>query len=186
MKKFDEIAAKRKISLFAGTDAHSNIGFHLFGDDAGNKLINIKLDPYESTFRIVRVHVLLEKEKPLTRENLIVAFKASRYFVGFDALGDTSGFRFEALGGGRSTAQGGEFPLADDTQLRATLQRDIAARFVVYRNGEIFRAFSDADRNEMEIPINEPGEYRVEVYLEYLGSPFDKMPWIISNPIYVR
>jgi hypothetical protein len=31
-----------------------------------------------------------------------------------------------------------------------------------------------------------PGEYRVEVYRELLGSPFDKMPWIISNPIYVR
>ena len=50
LAKFDEAAAKRPISLFAGTDAHSNIGFHIFGDDAGNKLINIKIDPYEKIF----------------------------------------------------------------------------------------------------------------------------------------
>ncbi len=37
LRKFDGIAAKRNVSLVAGTDAHSNIGFHLFGDDAGNK-----------------------------------------------------------------------------------------------------------------------------------------------------
>ena len=36
LAKFDETAAQRPISLFAGTDAHSNIGFHIFGDDAGN------------------------------------------------------------------------------------------------------------------------------------------------------
>src|SRR5215213_5532701 len=68
LAKFDEMATQRNISLFAGTDAHSNIGFHLFGDDAGNKLINIKVDPYASSFGVVRMHVLIEKEKPLNRE----------------------------------------------------------------------------------------------------------------------
>src|SRR5688500_832183 len=54
LKRFDEIASKRKISLFAGTDAHSNIGFHLFGDDNGNKAINFKIDHYASIFRLAR------------------------------------------------------------------------------------------------------------------------------------
>ncbi|MCA1639656.1 MAG: hypothetical protein LC768_15220 [Acidobacteria bacterium] len=68
LQKFDEITSQRKLTLFAGTDAHSNIGFHLFGDDAGNKLINIKIDRYESVFQAMRNHVLLEKNKPLTQE----------------------------------------------------------------------------------------------------------------------
>ncbi|HEV8592994.1 MAG TPA: hypothetical protein VGQ55_12890, partial [Pyrinomonadaceae bacterium] len=73
LAKFDEIAAKRKISLGAGTDAHSNIGFHLFGDDAGNKLLNVKIDPYATTFGMVRLHVLIAKDKPFDRETLIEA-----------------------------------------------------------------------------------------------------------------
>jgi hypothetical protein len=32
----------------------------------------------------------------------------------------------------------------------------------------------------------ERGTYRVEVYLDSLGAPFNRLPWIISNPIYVR
>ena len=78
LAKFDEIAAQRKISLFAGTDAHSNLGFHFFGDDAGNKIINIKLDPYETIFRMARMHVLIEKDKPFDRESLIEAIRVGR------------------------------------------------------------------------------------------------------------
>jgi len=36
------------------------------------------------------------------------------------------------------------------------------------------------------VPADGPGVYRVEVYREDLGEPFSKMPWIMSNPIYVR
>src|SRR5690606_14176813 len=35
LRRFDETSMQRKVSLFAGTDAHSNIGFHLFGDETG-------------------------------------------------------------------------------------------------------------------------------------------------------
>src|SRR5687768_4538043 len=86
LAKFDEIAAQRNISLFAGTDAHSNIGVHLFGDGAGNELINIKLDPYATVFRMARLHVLIEKNKPITRESLLDAIKFGSFFIGFDAL----------------------------------------------------------------------------------------------------
>lgn len=186
LKKFDEIAAKRKISLFAGTDAHSNIGFHLLGDDAGNKLINIKLDPYESTFRIVRVHVLLEKEKPLTRENLIEAMKSGRYFVGFDVLGDTTGFSFTAedAGGKHSPGDG----IGQSAGIKLLAETPAFGHFAFFKNGEkIFDTRGDSvDYRDYAIEARGPGAYRVEVYLPKLGDPFDKMPWIISNPIYVR
>jgi hypothetical protein len=37
-----------------------------------------------------------------------------------------------------------------------------------------------------QFDARDPGAYRVEVYRDDLGQPFDKVPWIISNPIYVR
>ncbi len=58
------------------------------------------------------------------------------------------------------------------------------ARFVVFKNGECF--FEQADTTEIAVNVTERAAYRIEVYRDALGSPYDKMPWIISNPIYVR
>jgi len=182
LAKFDEIAAKRKVVFTAGTDAHSNIGFHLLGDDAGNKLINIKIDPYKTTFQLARVHVLIDKNKPITRENLIEALKMGHAFVGFDVLGDTSGFSFSANNGAETRVMGDDIALSQGVKLQAF--SPVPARFVVFRNGERFS--ESQPTGEILSDVKESGTYRVEVYLDQLGSPFDKMPWIISDPIYVR
>jgi hypothetical protein len=203
LQKFDEVAAKRNISLFAGTDAHSNVGFHLFGDDSGNKGLKIKIDDYTTIFKLARQHVLIEKDKPLTRETLLEALKAGRSFIGFDAIGDTSGFRFEAVrtdqesdANVESVTMGSQM---SDNSLSFRVTSPKEARFVIFRNGEKFSECIPERQVtiDIDIPLNSQlcsnhgvgygqGTYRVEVYLDQLGPPFDKMPWIISNPIYVR
>lgn len=183
LQKFDEIAARRKISLFAGTDAHSNIGFHLLGDDTGNKLINIKLDAYETIFGIARMHVLLFRGQEFNRENLLRAIQFGQAFLGFDSLGDTSGFSFEATENNSwLQGMGGEVKGRPGLGLRAAAP--LNARFIIFRDGSKF--FEASDIREVSVEAGEPGAYRVEVYRDDLGPPFDKMPWIISNPIYVR
>ncbi len=184
LQKFDEIAAKRKISLFAGTDAHSNIGFHLFGDDAGNKLINIKIDRYETIFRLARLHVLLAKEQPLDAQSLIYSIKSGHSFIGFDVLGDTTGFSFTAKQNFFTATIGDEIDHGWTSLLGLKATSPTEARFIVFKNGEKF--YESGQTTEITVNPNEPGAYRVEVYLDQLGPPFDKMPWIISNPIYVR
>jgi hypothetical protein len=189
LAKFDEIASRQPISLFAGTDAHSNIGFHIFGDDAGNKLLGIKLDPYETIFRIARIHVQIEKDKEFNREALLDAIRAGRYFVGFDAIGDTTGF---SLSGSscedKNRAEGSHLELCNDLGIRVGAhilgQSPLLSRFVVYRNGEVFSEIPAS--GTFEFSTTQSGAYRVEVYRDELGPPFDKIPWIISNPIYVQ
>ena len=166
LRKFDEVAAKRNITMIAGTDAHSNIGFHLFGDDAGNDLLGLKLDPYEKIFRLVRQHVLIEKDKPLTRENLIEALRSGRSFIGFDVLGDTTGFRFGQC---------------DIDAL--CVNSPAESRIALLKDGQ---KLAEDQGLSLKYGPYDKGVYRVEVYLDQLGPPFDKMPWIISNPIYVR
>lgn len=182
LQKFDEIAARRRLLLFAGSDAHSNLGFHLGGDDSGTKLINLKFDDYETIFRLVRTHVLLEKNKPLARENLIDALKRGRCFVGLDILGDAKGFLFTAENGAESRIMGDEIKLASGVRLRAAAP--LAGRFIVFKNGE--KIFEAGGTTEIVFEAKEAGAYRVEVYLDRLAGAFDKMPWIVSNPIYVR
>jgi len=152
------------------------------GDDAGNKIINLKIDRYQTIFGTMRNHVLLEKDKPLTTENLLQALKSGRVFVGLDALSDTKGFSFTAANGAESKTMGDEIALTEDTSLKIAAAQ--TARFVVFKNGE--KIHEAAGAREIVFPIKEKGTYRAEVYLDALGEPFDKMPWIISNPIYVR
>jgi hypothetical protein len=182
LRKFDEIAARRKITIFAGSDAHSNLGFHIFGDDAGNKIINFKFDDYATVFRLVRTHVLLEKDKSLTQENLIEALKNGRAFIGFDVLSDTTGFSFAAENETERKIQGDEIALQNGVKLKIAAPQ--TARFVVFRSGE--KVYEEAAKTEIVFEAKEKGAYRAEVYLDSLRSPFDAMPWIISNPIYVR
>ncbi len=183
LKKFDEISKNRKISLTAGNDSHSNIGFHLLGDDAGNKLINLKLDPFEMTFRIFRTYILLEKENRLSQETLLEAIKNGHSYVGFDAMSDASGFSFTAENGRETRIMGDEISFAEN-QTNLKINSPQTARIVIFKNGE--KVSETAEIKEVIFPVSEKGVYRVEVYLDSLGNPFDKMPWIISNPIYIK
>lgn len=182
LQKYDEIAAKRRVTLFGGADAHSNIGYHLFGDDAGNKPIGFKVDPYGMVFQLVRLHLLTKKGEPLTRESLIDTFKKGNFYTGFDVIGDSSGFSVTTKDGDATKTMGDEVTLSPQTKLTASAP--LPARFVVFKNGERF--FEQADTNEISVNVTERAAYRIEVYRDSLGSPYDKMPWIISNPIYVR
>jgi hypothetical protein len=175
---YDEQTKSRKLTLFGGSDAHSNIGFHLFGDEANNKFLSVKLDDYATIFRVMRTHILLAKDKPLTQENLITALKNGNCYVGYDAMSDTTGFSFSA----NDKIQGDEVSLQNSVNLKVNAPQ--SARFILYRNGE--KVHEQSGTNEMNFDAEEIGTYRTEVYLDSLESPFNTMPWIISNPIYVK
>jgi hypothetical protein len=175
---YDEQTKSRELTLFAGSDAHSNIGFHLFGDDANHKIVNLKFDDYATIFRVMRTHVLLAKDKPLTQENLLAALKNGNCYAGFDAMSDTTGFSFTA----NDKIQGDEVSMQNSVNLKADAPQ--SAKFVLYRNGG--KVYEQTNTNEMNFEAKESGTYRVEVYLESLESPFNSIPWILSNPIYIR
>jgi hypothetical protein len=50
---------------------------------------------------------------------------------------------------------------------------------VILKDGTVW---VDETGNAKEVAVTERGVYRVEVYLPQVGN----LPWIISNPIYVR
>jgi hypothetical protein len=183
LRRYDAIAREKRLLLTAGADAHSNKGYYLIADDEGNRHIGIKIDPYEVVFGLVRMHVLLEEGMPLTRESLIDALRKGHAFIGFDVLGDTSGFSYIAENGSERRIMGDEIALGHGVKLSATAPG--TGRFVLYRDGEPVNEASGA--TEANFTADRPGAYRVEVYRNELGEPFEReAPWIMANPIYVR
>jgi hypothetical protein len=174
---------------FAGNDAHANVGFAL-QDRAGEKILDFKLDPYERSFRLVRTHVLLEKGQPFDESNLLAALRLGHFFLAFDVFGDPTGFRFTAAtepgeAFTRSHANmGDELTLPPGGEVRLKVCSPVQGRTVFYRDGQV--AHEVADSSRAYLTVEQKGVYRVEVYLDQLGSLLEGKPWIISNPIFVR
>ena len=181
LSKWDQALTRARLTGVAGNDAHANIGISL-KDSSGKTLLGIQLDPYETSFRLVRLHTLIEADKPLDATSLLDAVRAGHCFIGFDFLGDSSGFSFTAENAGERKIQGDEILLKPETRLR--VQSPVAGRIVIYKDGSTL--VDETGISGKELPILEKGVYRAEVYLPQLGSMVRHQPWIISNPIYVR
>lgn len=179
--KWDQALTRARLTAVAGNDAHANIGVSL-KDSSGKTLLGIELDPYETSFRLVRLHALIETNKPLDATSLLDAVRAGHCFIGFDFLGDSSGFSFTAENAGERKIQGDEISLKPETRLR--VQSPVASRIVIYKDGSVL--VDETGISGKDLPISEKGVYRTEIYLPQLGPLVATQPWIISNPIYVR
>lgn len=181
LTKWDQALTRTKLTAVGGNDAHANIGVSL-KDSSGKTLLGVQLDPYETSFRLVRLHALIEQNRSLDGPSVLAAVRAGHVFIGFDFLGDSSGFTFEAENGGERKIQGDEIALQHGTRLR--VRTPVSSRIVVLKDGAVF--VDENAINAKEMAITERGVYRVEVYLPQLGPMVAQKPWIISNPIYVR
>ncbi|MFN2531548.1 MAG: hypothetical protein ABR555_09650 [Pyrinomonadaceae bacterium] len=177
LKKWDQLLENHRLTATAGNDAHANVGFSL-RDRTGKTLAGIDLDPYHTSFHIVRLHTLVPAEKRFDAGSLINALKAGHCFIGFDIFGDTSGFSFS----GDNKIQGDEIELQPHTTLKVEVP--VSSHVILFKDGAVF-----ADESAVtfkEFPVSARGVYRVEVYLPQLGGRLANQPWIISNPIWVR
>ena len=185
LRRWDElnVAGARRTYAFAGNDAHANVGLS-FQDQAGGKLLELKLDPYERSFRLVRTHVLLPKNTPLEESSLLAALRDGHSYLAFDLFGDPTGFRFTADNGTDVRMMGDEIGLPAGGRVRLAARSPVKCRTVFFRDGQVAAEVRDSGLAEFNADVK--GVYRVEVYLDQLGSLLDAKPWIISNPIFVR
>jgi hypothetical protein len=185
LKKWDEEITRQgqKLVGIAGNDSHSNVGISL-NDSSGNPLLGLKLDPYERSFRLVRLHVLIEdlRAPNLTNEALLAAISSGNCFIGYDLFGDTSGFRFTAQDTNETRIMGDQITLEGEVLLTVTVP--VVGRIMLLKDGVTVKDHSGISK--LEFAAKEKGAYRVEVYLPQLPRPAGDQPWIISNPIYVK
>ena len=181
LKRWDEamLSDHHKLVAVAGSDAHSNVGLSV-NDASGKQWLGVKLDPYERSFRVVRTHVLIKKDKALTQEALLEAISKGHCYISFDLFGDAKGFTFAPVGPG-ANVMGDEILSIRGSQLRSAAP--LFCRFVLFKDGLVA---DEKSGTTVEFVIDGPGTYRVEAYLDPLPTPVRGQPWIISNPIYVK
>ena len=182
LSKWDEMLRQKKLVATAGNDSHSNVGFTL-NDSSGNVRLGFKLDTYETSFHLVRVHVLVPRAAQAFDSNeLLAALKSGHCFIGFDLLSDTTGFRFEAANASGTKLPGDDIAFQSETGLK--ILTPVSSRIRIMKDGRLI--YEENGVKSVDWKVTERGIYRVEVYLPQLGAPVGEQPWIISNPIYVR
>jgi hypothetical protein len=176
LRKWDELLTKgRPVVAIGGSDAHE------FPVSMGP--LRRRLFPYEFHFQGINTHIWVEK--PLSSElvedrRLIVeALRKGHAFIGYDLPASTRGFRFTAQGKAGSAWMGDQIPVQDGVTLQIRLPRRTECHLI--KDGKVIKSWR---RRETCTHITtQPGVYRVEVYLHYMGS---RRGWIFSNPIYVK
>lgn len=176
LRRWDDLLRDgQKVVAIGGSDAHALPG--RLG------ILRRTLFPYEFHFKAINTHLFIPT--PLTgdlgtdRRLVLDALGQGRGFVGNDLPMSTRGFRFTAKGKDRTAWMGDEVSAQGGVTLQIRLPLPSECRLI--RNGKVIKTWFT--RETCTHITNEPGVYRVEVYVNYLGR---KRGWIFSNPIYIK
>jgi hypothetical protein len=141
------------------------------------------LFPYEFHFRAINTHLFIPQalsgDIVQDRRLVLEALGAGRGFIGYDLPALTRGFRFTARGREETAWMGEEISARGGLTFQIRLP--LPAETHLIKDGKLLKTWT---RHETCTYITaNPGVYRVEAYVEYLG---ERRGWIFSNPIYVR
>ncbi|MBS0267139.1 MAG: PHP domain-containing protein [Planctomycetes bacterium] len=161
----------------ATLDLKSNPALALVFKNAkpGELAFELRFDRYEYSLRHVSTHLLLDE---LSHKAVWAALEAGRAYVAFDWIADPRGFEFCVNEGTARHEMGSRLDHREGLRLAA--QAPLPVHWKLIRSGKVIR---EADGPQLEFDIADPGNYRVEAWLNVGGKD---LTWILSNPIYVR
>ncbi|HEB36461.1 MAG TPA: hypothetical protein ENI18_11555 [Candidatus Aminicenantes bacterium] len=142
---------------------------------------------YRPALNLLRLHLLLQS--PLSEDfdtaqhQVYEALRKGRFYNSIHAAAHAHGFRFWGEEGGKTTPMGSTVILDSSVPLNIEAPFPFAKEIHLVHNGKMILRSTE---NSISYEAAHPGTYRVEVYLTE-RSPLDKnIPWIISNPIFLR
>lgn len=179
LRRWDDlmITRRERIVAIGGSDAHA---LHMRLGPLRRTVF-----PYEYHFYSVNTHLLTNDclcgdDFQADAGVVLTALRQGHAFIGYDLPASTRGFRFTAQGQGATAIMGDEIRL--ETGVTFQIRLPGKAECILVRDGQPIRRWNPGRDIHAHI-TNQPGIYRVECYLQYLGR---RRAWIFSNPIYVR
>ncbi|MFO7900966.1 MAG: CehA/McbA family metallohydrolase [Planctomycetota bacterium] len=172
LRRWDQVALRRHCAGIAALDSHERrYPIPRF------RWPLLKVLPTEFLFRTARTHVLAPAWAHRAATDVVAltdALAAGRCFAAYDLLGDATGTRFSARGGGEVAVMGDEVAEGGELEFAATVPLD--AELTLVRNAE---PAARETGTELVHRDARPGVYRVEARLR-------NRPWVYTNHIYVR
>ena len=172
---WDELLSHgKRVVCVGGSDAHAL--------PASLGPLHRTVFPYEFHFRGINTHVFtpdsLSGEACKDSQLILDALAEGHAFIGYDLPASTRGFRFTANGETGTAWMGDCMPAKNGVTLQIRLPIPAECRLI--KDGQQHKVWFN--REICTFNTKEPGVYRVEAYLTYLGT---RRGWIYSNPIYL-
>jgi hypothetical protein len=177
------LAAKRRVVMLAGADAHARLGLRADPADSGWVL---PFPAYESSFRTMSVHVT--PDQPLTGDadadaaRLMRAIRAGHLYTALDSVATPPSLEVSATNERGDARPGDQLAPAGPVTLHVRSNTPAPFTTVVWNGATRL----GADHREQDFTVVAPestGVYWVEV------RSSDRKPdiaWLTSNPVYVR
>ena len=168
LQRWDELIRERPVVVIGGVDAHAR---HIL------PLGIFKVFPYRQLFSTIRTHILTS---PFTldldhdRSLIYSALRKGHSYISYDYLAEANGLRFGVNSKNEEVIMGDEIPFSSGLTLTAFSPRP--AHLQIIHNGQMVM---EKKGDSLEMPLTEPGVYRLEVHL-------DGKPWIFTNPVYIK
>jgi len=142
---------------------------------------------YKPLFTLLRLHVELERPLSSTFEEaeqqVYAALQKGRFFNAVDGAASTRGFRFWGEHAAGFIPMGSSLTYFPGITLYVQAPPDIAAEIRLIKNGT---SILTSTANRLEYQPQDPGVYRIEVYLRTKNPLSRNCPWILANPIFLR
>ena len=181
IETWDRLLAERRVSGWAGADAHGRIPIY--------RQYALPWPRYEDVLATVRNHLILAEplDGRLDHDRALVweALRNGSGYVSLDSLADGSRFTFFAERGGESWPMGSviSYALQLELKLVARVEGPPGTRLRILRDGsEVARG----EGGSLSVPVEEAGVYRAEAWLDPRYVPGGvEQAWILSNPLYL-
>ncbi len=169
------LSSGKKVVAIGGSDAHS----HAMRMGPLRRTVF----PYEFHFRAINTHVLVPRphgtDAASDSSMILDALRQGHCFIGYDLPSPTRGFSFTAHGLQHTAQMGDEVDGKGGVTFKIRLPRRTDCTLL--KDGKPVREWHNRDL--CTYITTEPGVYRLEVYIQYLGM---RRGWIYSNPVYLR
>jgi hypothetical protein len=171
-----------------------------------SKKIQLNFPTYKSMFEIMTVYVkinqkflpggpggaVFSKRVPPGRRRqahqeaaaVISSLGKGNFFNVIEGIASANGFEafFIEKNSGKHIEMGGSSK-EKQGKLVILLPFDFKTEVIVFKNGTKSERRANKQEKQLEIDVNEPGVYRIEVYVP--GNTFDELPWIMTNPFFI-
>jgi len=174
------LAARRPVVAIAGVDAHAKLQW------GGNDGYALPFFGYEAAFRLMSVHVATGS--PLTGNAagdaglILGAIRAGHLYTVVDGLATPPAFEFFAANGQDTVFEGDQVDAGGGLSLHIRSNAPPAYTTIVHSGTAVLATARDA--GDWTVHANgDPGVFWVEIIAPHRPQA---IPWLRSNPIYVR
>lgn len=176
---WDHFNRERKYFGIYALDTHAKLPI--------SKKMNFHFPSYGATFRILRVYVKvdreLERDAGAAAATIIASLRRGDFFCVIESLAAANGFENCYLEKDGSRVEMGGDAAAAGGSLVLKLPFNFSTDIRIMKDGAAFLTIRDNTRQEITVPVREPGVYRCEIFLH--SGRLKSLPWILANPIFV-